>query len=239
MTWPLSNEAWSTLSPYLVPPMAAAVASIPPFRDLMAKSCMQRGEVVPKISVLHGLKEGIKGAPTVGLMVGSQMILQNNLEKGFSSWGVDKESLMPALSSSALVGLITAPIVAAFNSQTMGKGVIHAVKNISIRQCGAVALQEAAFVAGIKLADPLAIKAKASLGDSKVVECAVAFFSGATASLIGHPGNTALTRWQSGLPIEGFHQLKWGALRKAWAIGVFSIIYKETKSQLFSLGGTI
>jgi hypothetical protein len=46
---------------------------------------------------------------------------------------------------------------------------------------------------------------KRKFGDHKAIDYGAAFLAGGLGSLAGHPANTALTRWQSGLKMDGVH----------------------------------
>jgi hypothetical protein len=85
-----SQRVLPSWASYLVPPVAASLAIVPVFRDMIAKSALQKGMPVPKITLLKGLQEGIETAPIVGGIVGTQMLLtyltrlQNG--QGITSW---------------------------------------------------------------------------------------------------------------------------------------------------------
>jgi hypothetical protein len=219
------------MASYLAPPIAASAAIVPVFRDMMVKSAQQKGERAPSITFMTGLKEGIKAAPTVGTIVGTQMALQKVVEKALNANSEEKK-LSSTLASSAIVGTLSAPVLAVFNGQTMGWGIRESLRKFSLRQGIAIAAQEAAFVGGLSAADQLAAAMKKRCGDNAAVDYTAAFMAGAAGSLAGHPANTALTRWQNGMNVDHLRQLMWGSLRKARAIGVFSVIYKLAKEKL-------
>lgn len=227
---PNSNGHWSTIAPYVAPPIAASVAIIPAFRDMIAKSALQKGETNPSVPFRLGLKEGMKASPTVGAIVGSQMVIQRIVENALFGES-NKRSVASVVESSAIVGLLSAPFLAVFNGKTMGKTVAESLGQLSVKQGGAIGAQEAAFVGGIALAEPVAAAMKEQFGDNRAVEYTAAFGSGAVASAAGHPANTALTRWQSDMPM-GFRQSFWGVWTKARAVGLFSVIYKIGKDFL-------
>jgi hypothetical protein len=226
-----ANEFWNVMVPYFVPPLAASVAIIPSFRDMVAKSAQQRGQPIPSMTVLENLKGGLKAAPTVGAIVGTQMVVQRLVEKALTKES-DTENLSSTLASSAIVGIASAPVLAVFNGQTMGLSVRESIQKFSIRQGLAISVQETAFVGGLSVADKLAVIMKRKFGNNKVVDYTAAFIAGATGSLAGHPANTALTRWQSGMQLDSFSQSMWGAARKARAVGCFSVVYKFAKEIL-------
>ncbi len=222
------REPWSALSPYLVPPLAASAAIVPVFRDMVAKSAQQKGVPVPQMTLVAGLKEGFKAAPTVGVIVGTQMVIQRAVERALVG-DSNKGSLSSAFASSAIVGTLSAPVLAVFNGQTMGWSVRDSLRKFSAKQGLAIAVQESAFVGGLSAADRLAVVMREQFGQSNVVDYSAAFTAGALGSLVGHPANTALTRWQSGMTVESFRQSMWGSARKARAVGCFSVLYKLVK----------
>jgi hypothetical protein len=218
-------------SELVIPPVAASIAIIPAFRDMVIKSAQQKGESIPSIRLLDGVKGGVKAAPTVGAIVGTQMVAQHLIEKALTKNGGIENMLV----SSALVGTASAPILAVFNGQTMGWSLLESLRKFTLKQAAAISIQETAFVAGICATDKLAEEMKRTCGDKKVVEYVAAFLSGAAGSLAGHPANTALTRWQSGMSLDHASQLMWGAARKARAVGCFSVVYKFGKEALSSI----
>ncbi len=224
---------WFSMLPYVVPPIAASVAIVPAFRDMVAKSAQQQGRPVPYTTLLESWKGGIRAAPTVGGIVGTQMVIQRFVEKTLSGTS-DTGSISSTLASSAVVGVASAPVLAVFNGQTMGWSVRETLKRFSAKQGMAIAIQETAFVVGLSVADRLAAAMRVRFGDNKAVDYTAAFVAGAAGSLAGHPANTALTRWQSGMTVDSIRQLMWGSARKARAIGVFSVIYKLGKEVLNS-----
>jgi len=214
--------------PYLVPPICAGVAIVPVFRDLMPKSAQQLGKI-PNVSLREGVKEGIKASRTVGVLVGSQMILQGAVERNLTQ---NDGSLEAKLKSSAIVGFFSSPVVAIFNGQSMKWRALKSLRRLNSKQALAITVQESAFVGGISAADKLAAVMKSRFGDNKAVEYSAAFASGAMGSLVGHPANTALTRWQAGLKVTSARQLMWGSMRKARAVGAFSVLYRLGKEVL-------
>lgn len=222
---------WLTVGPYVVPPIAASAAIVPVFRDMIAKSALQKGQPVPSMTILMSVKEGIKAAPIVGAIVGTQMIVQNFVEKALSKES-NEGSLSSALVSSAVVGATSAPVLAVFNGQTMGWTIRESLRKFSARQGMTIAIQETAFVGGLSVADRLAVAMRKTFGHNKAVDYTAAFVAGAAGSLAGHPANTALTRWQSGMTVDSVSQLMWGSARKARAVGAFSVIYKLGKEVL-------
>lgn len=229
-----NTKGWQAFLPYAVPPFAASVAIVGAFRGMVIKSARQLGQPDPRISFYEGLRQGlIKGAPTVGFIVGSQMIFQKIVENKLKEMK-SIEGLKLMLLSSAIVGMVSAPPLAVYNGHTLGWGIQKSLRKFTVKQGGVITLQETAFVAGLSAADQLAVLMNRYFGESKAVDYTAAYLAGVFGSLAGHPANTALTRWQKELPIESARQLMWGAARKARAVGLFSVVFKLTKETLNS-----
>jgi hypothetical protein len=222
-----SGPIYQKTKDFFVPPLAAAISIIPVFKMMIEKSDLQRGQFSEKITFQEALKKGFKASPTVGVIVGTQMIAQKALQQTLFT-DYKKSEIMPSLISSAIVGVVSTPVLAIFNGQTMGLSPWKSLKRLSIRQSAAISLQEAAFVAGISAAEMVSLTMKEKIIDSPVTEYSASFVSGALGSLAGHPANTALTRWQCGMKINNISELMLGSLKKAKAIGLFSVFYKIT-----------
>lgn len=229
---PSSFQAlWSSVAPCVIPVCAASVALLPAFRDFVAKGAKQKGQPVPHMTVLEGCRAGLTSAPTVGTIVGVQIVLQKVFEKALLG-GNHQANVTSALASSALVAAASAPCLAVFNGQAMGQGVKETLHKLSAKQAVAIIAQETTFVGGLSLAGQLADQMKRLFGNNKAVEYAAAFTAGSVGSVVGHPFNTALTRWQAGLTVDHPRQLMWGVAYKARAVGIFSVAYKASKETL-------
>lgn len=227
------SPSWAS---YTVPPIAAGVAIVPAFRDMMFKTAEQQGNFTARFTHQEALREGVRSAPNVSLIVGSQMILQKKVEDHLLGKNHQK-SLDSSLISSTIVGMTSSPFLAVFNGQTAKQTALESLSRFSPKQAVALSAQETAFIAGLSIADPVAEVAKKHLGDTKAVEYGSAFCSGALGSLLGHPANTAVTRWQNLMVIDHPRQLVWGAMRKAKAVGIFSVGYKGSKEFLYNITG--
>ena len=232
---PATQNEWPQkgLWPYLVPPIAASIAILPAFKDLVAKSAEQKGLVVPHMSFREILVGGLRMAPTTGLIVSSQIFLQSVIEKALIK-DKDKASLPLTIASSAIVGVFSTPILAIFNGQTMGWSFQKSLQRSSPMVLLAIAVQETAFVSSLSATENLIPLVKDKVGNTKVFKYTTAFITGALSSLVSHPANTAVTRWQNDLEVTSLRQSMWGAMRKARAIGVFAVVYKLGKETLYS-----
>lgn len=238
-----SRWAWPLLAPYVVPPVAASAAIVPAFYDMVAKSAMQKGLPAPTMVFKNKLKGGFGAAPSVGAVVGAQMVLQGQVEKALVktfphlfAGDSNKAKAYLMLASSAVVGGISSPFLAVYNGKTMMPpwSVKESLSRFSPKQAGAITLQETCFVAGLAAADLMSVPMKQMLGENKAVEYSAAAISGALGSLFGHAGNTALTRWQNGMTVDSLRQLSWGSLRKARGNALFAVTYKLGKEVLNS-----
>src|ERR1700680_3128509 len=80
-----SRGMYSSLVPYIAPPIAASAAVTLVFYGFMAKSAQQLGNPLPRMSIKQALQEGCKAAPTVGIIVGTQMGAQKISEGALKS----------------------------------------------------------------------------------------------------------------------------------------------------------
>lgn len=223
-----SSNLAESFKTFLLTGAAASAAIVFPYRDLVAKSYQQRGLSVPKMTLLEGVKAGCKAAPTVGGIVAAQLLLSHLADQKWRKWGLvkdpDKFSVLTTFVTPALVGLVTAGPLAVFNGYTNGmtpKASLKQLKGrVGLMLCGAIALQETAFVAGIKANEQMN-----KLGDNPLVVYGATFACGGIGSLAGHPFNTAITRWQKNLNVSPRYWYL-GAARKTFAIGCFALILK-------------
>src|ERR1700722_1732519 len=148
-----SGGVWSYVVPYLAPPLAASAAIIPVFYGFVAKSAQQIGEPIPRMTVKEALKGGVKAAPTIGAIVGTQMIAQNAVEKILvkNSGNNGKPSFVSMLASSIIVGGISAPALAVFNGQKMGCTVTESLRSLSAKQTAAIVSRETSFLFSLRI----------------------------------------------------------------------------------------
>jgi hypothetical protein len=223
----------STLAPYITPPLAASLAVIPIFYGFMAKSAEQQGQPLPPIK--GSLKAGCKAAPTIGLIVGTQMVAQTLAEKSLSSLmkkTEDRENFALMLASALLVAAISAPALAVFNGQTMGKKVAESLRALSPKQALAIIARETSFLFSLRVSGPISAQMQNALGENRCVDYSSTFATGAIGSLIGHPADTLLTLWQKGMKVANPFQTMKGAPIKAVTVGGFSIGYKAVNEFL-------
>ncbi len=230
-----TGQGWwpSYAMPYITPPLSASVAIIPVFYGFIAKSAQQASRPLPKMTCREIFKEGLKASPTIGIIVGTQLVVQQLAEKIFNGSN-PSHSFRSMLASSILVGTISAPALAIFNGQTMGCSVRESLKKLSFKQAIAIVSRETSFLFSLRISDPLSARMKQTQSNA-AIECSSAFISGAIGSIIGHPADTALTLWQQGRKIANIRELMQGSPIKALTVGGFSVFYKLTKDSLESL----
>lgn len=230
-------EALSSLAPFLTPPIAAGAAITPTFYGFIAKSAQQMGEpiprivikkafqkqaTVPQITIREMLRDGMKVAP----ILGSQMAMQNVIEKGLLKTNDQPASFTLMLASSIIVGGVSVPALAAFNGQTRGHSIKKSLQLLSKEQAFAIIARETAFLFSVRISGPLSLALQGHFGKNEKVKQSTIFMSGAIGSLVGHPADTALTLLQNGVKIEGFRQLSRGMATKAVSVGCFAVCYK-------------
>ena len=237
---PAQNDFVQT---YVTPPAAAYLAIIPAFYGLQVKSELQSGNPRPKFNFFEVLKTGsTKVAPTAGLVVGSQLVAQNFVEKNLFSGKKRLDSKEKATSTVA-TALVTSPFLACLNGTTMGKSLSSSLRSMTFKQVSVITCRETAFLGGLAAADPLSEAAKKYYCEGKrgkdqttnaVVEYGSAYVGGLMGSVCGHFFDTALTRYQKNLPVTwSFHQLRQGMGWRAFlGVGVFSVAYKFATNQL-------
>lgn len=227
------EQAYQAIAPVCAQTASASAATTVMFRDMMIKTYKQKGLPVPPITFLEGMKEGIKAAPIVVAIILTQMkvteIIENTIFPDKSKRGIGS-----LFQSSAMVGFVSSPILAIFNGRTMPEkyGPVESLRRLRVPQALAITAQETGCVAGVYGAERAAAKAKEVLGDYEVLDYGAAAASGGAGALSGHAGNTALTRWQSGLKIETPMQLFWGAGPRARALATFCAVYLFGKKML-------
>ena len=228
--WNQYKNLWNQTAPYTFPVLAASGAIIPVFYGFQIKSSQQLGLPIPKFKIKQALKNGFKASPTKGGIVGTQMIAQNTIEKLYAKIvnqeGQKEKDIGSMLVSSICVGGISAPALAIFNAQTMGKNAFEALKRMTFKETGAIITRESSFLLSLRISEPLTKVIKNIAGDNQAVEYGTAFTSGVIGSIIGHPADTALTLWQNGKSIHSFSQLMKGSPVKAISVGFFAVCYK-------------
>jgi hypothetical protein len=222
---------WSGVVHYLGPTVAATVSIFPVFPGLMLKSAEQNGLPL-KTTIKDCMKKSFKAAPTAGLLVGTQLVIQEIVEDILRKYIPQEncENFGFKMFSGTVVGGISAPLLAAFNGQTMGSSIIDSIKFLSRKQVGAIMALESSFIVSINATEPLGRAVKKISGDNKITECVISFISGFIGSIFGHPADTALTIWQKGREITSFSQLMKGWRIKAITLGIWMMLFKQASN---------
>jgi len=208
----------------LIPLGAAALSLLPTFYGFACKSALQCGATCPPFTITL-FKEGFKAAPTIGAIVGSQIILQEWVEKFLP------KSPMTPFTSALLVGCGSSPLLAAFNGQTMGMGVVESIKNIKLSQVGLISARELGFLFTLKISDPVGKAMQNQLGESEAVEVAGNFFTG-FCNIFVHPADTLITLSQKKLKVTSCKDLWRGGLTRSVTLGAFIATYRYVKRRL-------
>ena len=237
-------------------PISASLAIIPAIYGFIAKSALQIGKKIPRITLKAPAKfpqslnigrlalEGVKASPKIGAAVGAQMIgqekCQNYIENSrFFKNTQKKGNLSSRLLSSGIIGFISSPFLIALNDQTIGNSFFKSLRAITPSKVAATAARETGFVFSLGFSKPLAKKMK-EYNDSKTTEKAAYFVSGYAGSIVSHPCDTILTLLQKGIKLPTFFSplnkqtiqraasvMYRGANVRASTIGVFSILYNS------------
>lgn len=226
------NVIWDKVRPYIINTASASIAIIPAFYGFQVKSDQQLGKPSPKPSYEKTFLGGVKAAPTIGIIINTQMFAQETIENLlFNKEKQGNAGFFPMFVSSVFVGALSAHPLAAFNAQTSGKSPLEAVKQLSLKETGAITVREGGFLLSFKINEYIGKQMKNTFGDNQATEYGATFISGAMGSLCGHPADTALTRWQNRMPVSPKVLVK-GALPKAGAVGIFAVCYKGMKNIL-------
>jgi len=239
---------YSFVQTYIIPPVAAGLAIVPSFYGLTAKSALQLGKPRPRFNCFEVFKNGFKAAPTVGAIVGSQLVLQNAVEKKLFK-DKSKLDLTEKVVSTVVTASLTSPLLACLNGQTMGKTILDSFKSVKPKQVLVITGRESGFLAGLAASEPLSDFMKKKFCDdtddkkpshnsvkNTVVEYGAAYVSGVSGSIFGHLFDTALTRFQNNQTVTlRVDQLAKGMAWRAFVgVGVFSVTYKFVTNKLKS-----
>ncbi len=204
---------------------------VKPVKRLLSRrlSMIATAAGIPVMSFSQALKTGLQAAPTVSLLIGTQMIAQKKIEKGLEHYFPDSfsgQSWEKMLLSSALVGTVSILPLAIFNGKTMKKTAMESIKGLSLIQGIAIVSRETTFIVSQNAGDLVSEKLKRYLGENQCVDYFSAAASGAIGSVIGHPFDTLFTLDQKGLRPTRLSQLMRGVSTKAVTLAGFSVCYK-------------
>ena len=146
------KEMWTNASPYLASPVAAGIAIIPVYYGFVAKAALQAEKPVPRIS-LKLVWDGCKAAPTIGTIVGTQLLASSGLERTFTT---DKTSVAAVCPSTTITALASVPAFLIFQGQTLGQSPRETWNSLRFntlffKQTGALVARESSFLLAVKI----------------------------------------------------------------------------------------
>ncbi len=213
---------------YLTCSGAAVAATIPVFYGFIAKSALQAGVPMPRLTLFQLLKSGT----TAGLIMGAQCTVQDEIEKICQPRLTQYGKGIATVSSASIVGAISAPFLAVFNGKTMGYSVTEALKKLSLKQAGAITVRETFFLSALSLSGPVSEKMRKRYGDYQLITLVSSFGIGVIGSILGHVPDAMLTRLQKGLSITHISQLTRGLATRAVTVGGFTALYPFFKGKI-------
>ena len=211
------------------PPFAATAAMVPWFPGFIRKSALQLGQTPPPIRAAQFI-QGCSAAPVIGTVTGIQLVTQSLIKKRL--FPEEKETPVSAVTSSLVVGSISAPFLAIFNGKTMNLTARQSLRALSTAQAGAIITRETSFLASFPMSSFLARTLNEKFGERPTTTYIAAFISGFLGSAIGHPADTALTHWQKGVTIERPSHLIRGLFTKSVVVGGFAMTYKAIQEAI-------
>lgn len=224
-----NNYYYQNYGSYVVPPVAATLSIVPAYYYLVKKSALQASKPM-ELSYAECFKMGMKAAPTVGGLVGYQMVLNERIER---SLNLQKDSSFTSkLAVAAVVASLSTPLIALVNGQALGQKGLLPLKNLSKMQAVAITAQETAFVLGLSAAENVSAEMHLRGWTHPAVDYGSAYLAGFMGSMVGHPANAWLTLMQAGVREMHPSMLSRGTLTKAHGIGLFAMTYYGVKMQL-------
>ncbi len=182
-------------------PIAAGTAIIPCYWAWIQKSALQLGNEIPKQTLKSALTRGvIEGAPSVAIIVGSQTLMQDKVEKYLAHY-MEPDTTKFTVTSSLIVGASTSWALAGYNGKTAGKGFWKSVLRLKPLQIKAVSVRETGFLFSIRGSAPLEAKLNQKFGENWFNAYIAAFTGGGLGSIIVHPADSAFTMLQHDVPI--------------------------------------
>ena len=238
---------------FVVPPVAAATAIVIPYCFFERKSYFQTDQVPPRFkffkamkgesSPMKAMKGGVGAMPSIVMVVGVPVVAQEKVENfvkrywPFENKDNKSTTAQMVLSAAAVGGLSVVPL-AYFNGRTNNMTLKESWKNLTWKHSVAIVSRETSCLVAWRIAGPLSDYMKGISNGSQAVEWGTVFMTGAIGSLVGHPGDTVLSRLQKQLPLEDPRQLyraPAGAERKAAAKRLFRQMYLGAGSRAFGL----
>jgi hypothetical protein len=231
---------------YASPQLAAGFSFPWVYRAFEIKSHKQIGKTVPPFNLFTNIIKGIKTGPTVGGVVGSQIIGDTLVNKLFNHYDINFGKATPIVSS-GIIGIFSVLPLVVLNGQTMGLSVRKSLNNLSSGQAASTATREGLFVAGVKLGKPAADYAEEIFGDNEAVRVTAAGVAGGIGTAAGHAADTTLTWLQDKegngkklieklikAPSENGKLLMRGFVPRTFGGAVFAALYAANKEAIDS-----
>lgn len=240
MSTPVSSTdqllQWASFWPNMTAPVAAGSAIVPTFYGFAVKSAQQTERPLPRMTPYQAFVKGMSAAPTVGAIMGLQTYVQKKVVEYVHQYFGQEQNAQasPELlaASSIFAGAVSSPLYAILNGQSNNQRPLDSLRSLTFPQGAAITVREGAFFGGLTMAESVSDLAKRRFGKTKTVEYVSAFASGLIGTFLGHPADTALTRWQQGMTADLFRTAFRGAPTRTLAGGLFSVAYKFVKDKL-------
>lgn len=227
------SSPWLPTYQDAVKTIAGAMAVVPVSFGLDWKTALQLQQTRP--SMASTLSNTRVVVPIFGLTLLWQIYTQrisetwihNKMaEKGWQ----DQHGIVPFVASNAIAGALSAPLLAVFSGLLARQSPIQALKNLSLRQFGAIMTRESLFIASLCMGERgrkivRERYANSSSVDIETIEKATTFGCGVLGSLGCHCADTALVLWQNQRQVENSRQLWRGAAVRAFSVGCFALLY--------------
>ncbi len=154
----LINGLWPDWAPRWEPLASAGGAITLTMYGFQVKTALQLQQPLPKFNPVRALWDGAKTAPTIALVIGTQLWTSDQLKARLFK-GRDPD-FFSTLFISTVVGAASAYPLAVFNGRTLPKpkGALEVVRGMSLFQFGAITVREASFVLALeadKMIQPL------------------------------------------------------------------------------------
>lgn len=217
---------------FLIPPIAASISIPLVFYGFILKSSRQLEGVRPRLTFRKISVMSLKTSPLIGLMLGTQIIVQRLAENFLLGTGVQSEQLdklrFHSIGTSLASAIITTPLLAVFNGYTFGEKAWDTLKKLHRKQIAIISLRETSIIFSIRLIEPIN-----QWTSNNTLKYLTIFATSFFASIISHPADTLLTFWQQKRITKLFSPtIMRGCLSRSTATGVFVSLYYFNESTL-------
>ncbi len=220
----------NTHKKYTAPPIAAAAAIIPTFYGFSLKSSRQLEQAKPAINFKNSIIAGIKTAPIIAVIAGTQIIAQEQSENKLNKWGYEDKKTNLVLSSFA-VSVVSVPFLSIFSGRTLTPPLTlkESLQRLNCKQAGAICGREFGFLLSLQGTELFTDYIKNKINDHPIVHYGTTFLSGAIPSMITHPLDTILVRSQVNMPTYTLRSCYFGLVPRVITMGLFNVLYQGCK----------